>query len=101
MSATTAILAGQRAAEALMLDQVLVERRTGETTDPETGRVTPTWTTVYSGPCKVQQAAADGSPENVGEATVMASSLVLHLPISATGVTADDRATITTATLDP
>lgn len=101
MSATTALLRGRAAAEALMVDEVLVERRTGETTDPDTGRITPTWETVYSGKCKVAQAAASGSPQNVGEATVVASELVLHLPISATGVTTDDRATVTTSTLDP
>lgn len=101
MSATTAVLRGRAAAEALMVDSVLVERRTGETTDPDTGEVTPTWTTVYTGRCKFAQAAASGSPENVGEATVMVSELMLHLPITATGVTADDRATAVTAALDP
>lgn len=84
-----------------MVDEVLIEHLSGQTTDPDTGVITPTWTTVYSGKCKVAQAAASGSPENVGEATVMASELQLHLPISATGVTTDDRATVVTSTLDP
>ena len=101
MSATSVALRGRIAAEALMLDAVTITRAGTPTTNPDTGVVTPSLTTIYTGIAKVQAASASGSPENVGEAERMASQLVLHIPMSVTGVTADDVATITASALDP
>lgn len=102
MSATTATMRGRRAAEALMIDTCTVTRLTGSSTDPETGVITPTTATIYTGKCKIQQpGVASGGPANLGEATVMVSHPQLHLPIAATGVRSDDVATVTAAALDP
>lgn len=103
MSAITATLRGRAAAEALMLDAVTVTRLASQVTDPETGVVTPTYTTIYTGKCKVQrsQRASRVAPTSVGEAEVFESRLELHLPTSATGVTSDDIATVTASVLDP
>lgn len=106
MSAISVTLRGRRAAERLMVDAVIITRRApltypDTTTDGDTGKVTPNLTTVYTGPCKVQAAAASGSPTQVGEAELMASQLELHLPMSVTGVSADDVATITASAVDP
>lgn len=102
MSATAALLRGRQRAEALMLDTVVVKHKTGEATDAETGHTTPTYSTVYSGPGKIQQGgAASGRPHELGEASVQLVTFQLHLPVSATGVQVDDVATVTASTLDP
>jgi len=101
MSATSITLRGRRSAEALMLDTCTITRTTGSTTEPDSGVVTPTTTQVYAGKCKVQQSAGEGSPKELGEASVQMTQLQLHVPMSATGVAVDDVATITAAALDP
>jgi hypothetical protein len=102
MSATSAITRGRVAAEALMLDACTVTRVGSSSTDPETGVITPTLTTVYTGKCKVQQAAVpSGSPTDIGEASVQLLQLQVHLPVSAVGVQADDTITVTASALDP
>ncbi|HEX2551113.1 MAG TPA: DUF6093 family protein [Nocardioidaceae bacterium] len=101
MSATSALLRGRVAAEALMLDTCTIRRVASSTSDPDTGVKTPTYTTVYSGKCKVQQRSTAANPTDVGEAELLASQLELHIPVSATGVRADDVATIDTSVLDP
>lgn len=106
MSASLLTLRGRRRAEALMLDACTITRRAAPvypdtTTDGDTGKVTPSVTTIYTGPCKIQAADAAGSPTRVGEAELVTSSLTLHLPMSATGVTADDIAAVTASLLDP
>jgi hypothetical protein len=100
VSAASIALRGQAAAEALMLDMVTVKRRSGSTVDPETGVVTPTYTTPYTGKAKVQQAAPATNPTQVGEAAVFEGQLQLHLPVSVTTVQPDDLVTVT-ASLDP
>jgi hypothetical protein len=55
MSATTATLRGRLAAEANMVDACTIQRVTGTTTNDTTGVVTPTYTTIYSGKCRMQQ----------------------------------------------
>lgn len=103
MSAHSAILRGRAAAEALMADTVTIRRVTGSATDPETGVITPTYTTIYSGICKVQQSAPATTPTTVGEAAVYLGQLQLHLPVTSTtgNVAPDDLATIDTCDLDP
>lgn len=102
MSATTVTMRGRAAALALMQDACTVQRLTGSTADPETGNPTPTYTAVYSGPCKLQQAAPSANPTEVGEAAVFIGQLVLHLPVTdATAlVRPDDLVTVTTCALD-
>ena len=100
MSAVTATARGRRAAEALMVDAVVVKRKTGESTDADTGVVTRTYSTIYSGKCKIQQRAGVARPSSVGEAEVFLSRLEMHVPASVTGIATDDIATITASALD-
>ena len=103
MSAVTATLRGRLAAEALMLDTVTVTRLASQVTDPDTGVVTPTYSTIYTGKAKIQRLprASRVTPTSVGEAEVFMSRLELHLPIAAIDVTSDDIATVTASQLDP
>lgn len=95
------LVRAQAAAQALMVDTCTISRTAGETTDPDTGQITPTTTTVYSGPCKVQQMAAIARPEVIAEAAVFVSRYDLHLPMSVIGVASDDLVTITASVHDP
>jgi hypothetical protein len=95
-------LRGRAFAERLMVDTCTITRQTGATTDPDTGVITPTFTTVYTGRCKVQQSAVPiGEPRDLGQASIQVLHLELHLPIAAAGILVDDVATITASTLDP
>lgn len=100
MSAITAAIRGRIAAERLMVDTCTIRRATGETTDPDRGKVVDTYTTIYSGICKVAQSAPSGSPVSVGEAQVLQQTLQLHLPASVVAPLDDDEVTIDTSLLD-
>lgn len=100
MSVVSVLARAQAAARALMVDTVTVKRKTSESTNPDTGDNTPTYTTIYTGPCKVQQRNAIARPANVGEAEVFISRLELHLPVAVTGVASDDLVTITASAHD-
>ena len=101
MSAVTATLAGRRAAERNMVDACLIRHRTGESTDPDTGVVTPTYSTVYAGKCRVQQRALVSQGAETGQAHVFQVPYELQLPMSVTGVAVEDVVTVTASVLDP
>lgn len=102
MSVDALLARGRVAAEALMADACTIRRASAPTTDPDSGVVTPTTTTIYSGKCKVQQAqaASNTNPREVGEAYLLLLHLEVHLPVSVTGLDTDDEVTIT-ASNDP
>jgi hypothetical protein len=102
MSAVSATQRGRVAAEALMVDAVTVQHKTGESTDQETGVVTPVYSTVYTGKAKVQQSSPATNPTDVGEAAVFVGQMTLHLPVTtATAAAApDDLVTVTACLLD-
>lgn len=109
MSATSITLRGRQKALELMLDSCTVKHLTGSSTDQDTGVVTPTYSTVYSGtgpggggPCKVQQSSPATAPTDLGEAAVFVGQLTLHLPVTAgtAAVAPDDLVTITACALD-
>lgn len=102
--AVAALLArGRRAAEALMVDQCAIRRRTGESTDPVSGVVTPTYATIYAGRCRVQQpgTGAQAREESPGEQYALLLRLEVHVPMSVTGIEADDEVVITASEHDP
>jgi hypothetical protein len=102
MSALDLIAKGRVAAEAIMLDTCTIRRRTGETTDLDTGEVTPVYTTILTGQkCKVQTRGAWGEPRDIGEAAKVILAFEIHLPVSVTGLNTRDEITIDTATSDP
>lgn len=95
MSVERALAAGRRAAERLMLDRCTIRRKTGVTTDPDTGKTTPSYAVVYEGRCKVQQSAAQAREESPGAAELRLVRRELHLPVATSGgVRAEDVATM-------
>jgi hypothetical protein len=81
-----------------------VKRVATSVVDPDVGTLgSVTYTTVYSGACKVQQPAAAGAPTTVGEAEEFVGQMRLDLPLSdpaTANVAPDDLVTITACQLD-
>jgi hypothetical protein len=98
---TPALLRGRLAAESLMVDACTIRRKTGGTTDPETGSIVPVWAVVYTGKCKIQQVARLARPNDVGEAYKILDLIEVHVPTSATAFVPDDVITVDTSVLDP
>lgn len=84
-----------------MVDTCVVRRRTGSVTDRETGVSTPTYSTLYTGPCMVQNSRPLTQPTNVGEDYVLILRLEVYFPITVTGLQAGDEVTITASEHDP
>jgi hypothetical protein len=85
-----------------MVDACEVRRVTGSVTDPDTGAVSPSYSVVYSGPCKMQStpgAAAGQSPE-AGEHAFIVQALQLHVPVSAGPIVSGDVVVVTSAVND-
>lgn len=78
MSARTAVLAGRKAAEALMTDHATITRPT-VTTGPD-GLDTMTEAPVWAGPCKVQTYEAHETAANAAGALVTIQRYSIHLP---------------------
>ncbi|MEU3112667.1 DUF6093 family protein [Micromonospora chalcea] len=91
---------GRAQAERLMTAACTIRRITGTTADDD-GVVTPTFSEVYSGKCRVQQRSPSAEGREVGEAELRLLRLELHLPMAATGLQPDDQATITANPTDP
>lgn len=102
MSRASALARGRAFAAGGFEDTCLIERVSDTDTNPLNGTVTNQWDTVYTGPCRVQQAAAPwAGPATLGQAGIGLSALELQLPVDGTEeVTKDDRVTITAATND-
>lgn len=101
MSAASVLARAQAAALLLMVDTCTIRRLGSPTADPETGVVTPAYTTVYSGACRVQQrSTAQARPHTIGEAAIFEAPLELHLPVTVTGVASDDLVAITASAHD-
>jgi hypothetical protein len=94
------VLRRRLAAEANMVDACTIQRVTGGSTNDTTGVVTPTYSTIYSGKCRVQQVVPIAKPAHVGEAAVWLQRLVLQVPMAVTGIASDDLVTITASLLD-
>lgn len=82
MSAPSAILAGQRMAESLMVDHVTVTR-VERVLNPDTGVKDDVEVAVWSGPCKVQTYEPDAISVSSGGRPVSLQEDRLHLPVSA------------------
>jgi len=100
LSAEAAVLAGRREAESLMVEACTITRPGTPVTDPDTGEVTNTATTVYEGKCKVQSKdSATANPE-AGEATFTVVSRQVHIPANSADVQDGDVVTITASRLN-
>jgi hypothetical protein len=101
MSAASVLARGRAAAEALMVDSCSIRRKTGESTGPG-GVVTPTYgDPLYAGKCRIQQDKAQAQQQDPGEAYVLMLRLEIQLPMSVTGLQAEDVVTITASAHDP
>lgn len=74
---------GRARAQSLMDSVVRVRRQTGETRNSATGRVEPTWTTIYEGPARLR--FSGGQPREVDVAGQRLAEQTPHvcLPIGA------------------
>jgi hypothetical protein len=102
MSRASVLARGQAAAEAGMADACVIKRlNSSSTTDPVTGYPTATYTTLYTGKCRVQQAVAVSRPHSVGEDEVLIVRFDLQLPVAGTeGLQVNDIVTITASVND-
>jgi hypothetical protein len=103
MSRASVLFRGRAAAEAGMGDACTIRREnTSDTTDPVTGVGTRTYTTIYTGKCRVQQQAAIARPHDVGENEVWLVRFDLQLPVATSaGLRVGDQVTITASVNDP
>ena len=90
----------QEDAESLMVDDCLVERRSGQVTDPVTGVVSDSWVTLYEGRCKVQGRSTVASERIAGGLLKVGEQLQVHFPVGQS-FRLDDRVTITDTLLNP
>ena len=100
MSAASVLARGRAAAESLMVDACTIQRVVGQTTGPG-GVVTDDLDDVYAGRCRVQQDKAQAQQQDPGEAHVLMLRLEIQLPMSVTGLQAEDVVTITASAHDP
>lgn len=84
-----------------MVDSCVIRRRTGSTTDPDTGASMPTYSVLYDGACRIKAARAEAGRAEVGEDFLLLLRLELHLPIAVTGLQVGDQATVAAAAHDP
>lgn len=101
MSATSVTLRGRAFGEARMLDTCAVTRPGTPTTDPDTGVVTPSSTTIYTGNCRIRQAVVIDRPLESGQAQRYVQHSILSLPITAPALLTDDIVTFTASALTP
>jgi hypothetical protein len=78
----------------------MIRRKTGDTTDPDTGVVTPTYATVYTGKCKVQTFTNRELVKSGGEHEFINQRYEVDIPVSAVGVLVNDEITLDVATYD-
>lgn len=101
MSRASVLARGRTAAEVGMVDACTIRRVPSEATDDFSGVITPAYSTIYTGKCRVQQQAAIARPHEVGEDHVLIVRFDLQLPVVGTeGLQVRDEVTITTSAHD-
>lgn len=83
-----------------MLDACTITRPGATVTDPNTGDVTNTSTTVYTGKCKVQSSNTMAANPEAGEAVFTVVSRQVHIPANAANVKDGDVVTLTASKLN-
>lgn len=105
MSAISAINRGRQAAINLMVDACTIKRLSGQVTNLQTGQVADSYTTLYSGKCRIQrvrgQRLGSAHPAIIGEAQLYQQPLAVHVPITVTGIILQDVVTVTASLMDP
>lgn len=81
----------QAEAEARMVDTCLIRRKSGPgVPDPVTLKITPTYTTIYSGKCEFQLRDTIAVRPEAGERVATVVRTITKVPVSATGVEVGD-----------
>lgn len=83
-----------------MVDACTIRRRTGAGSPGADGSVTPTYATLYTGKCRVQQVTTEPTPADPGEDLRLLVRRTVQLPISVTGLRPADEITITASAHD-
>lgn len=101
MTLASVLARGRSAAERIMTDTCTVEELATETTGAD-GTVARTWTSVYSGRCRVQQQSDVATRQEGGEADLLLVRRVLALPVgTSAAVRVGQRVTVTACPGDP
>lgn len=87
-------------ADSMMVDTCTIERPGAPVTNPDTGVVTPSVTTVYTGKCKVQSKDSATATPNAGGAVFTVVSRQVHIPMNAADVKDGDIVEITASLLN-
>ena len=87
-------------AESLMIDECTITRPGDPVTNPDTGDVTNTPSTVYAGKCKVQSKDSSVATPDAARASFVVVSRQVHIPANAANVLDDDVVTITASRLN-
>jgi hypothetical protein len=85
----------QAEAESLMEDECAIFRKTGTTTDPNTGAVVDTFATVHIGQCRVRMQSSWATDRNAGEQAITVSRYLLQVPVSVIGIEIGDLVELT------
>jgi hypothetical protein len=80
----------QRRAERMMEDDCAIYRKTGTTTDPNTGAVVDQYATVYTGKCRTRMQSSWATDRQAGEQNITVSRYLHQLPMSVVGVEVGD-----------
>lgn len=81
---------GRQAAASLMQTNVVIRRAGEPARDPFTGKVTPTWTTVYEGPCRVRFSSSVPRKADQAGQRFAEQSPTVWLPVHVSVVEVDD-----------
>lgn len=100
MSRDTVLARGRAFLTASLVDTCTIQHPTGMTENLVTGVGTPTYSTVYTGPCRVQ-GGESASGQDIAEAHLAVLSPILIVPIEVVGVVEGDVVTITASRHDP
>jgi hypothetical protein len=105
MSAESTILRGRAAAIRLMIDACTIKRLSGQSTNLQTAVVTDTYTTLYSGKCRIQrvrgQRLGSAHPAIIGAAQIYQQPLAVHVPVTVLGIILQDIVTVTASLMEP
>lgn len=95
------LLEGRKLADSLMVDEVSISRRTGETTTDDEGSVVDVTEVVYAGRARVQVVESVPTGGDVAGLDLAVTRARVDVPISAGPFRPDDLVTVTAARHDP
>lgn len=105
MSAEKTVLRGRIAAIRLMVDACTIKRLSGQVTNLQTGAVIDSYTTLYSGICRIQrvrgQRLGSAHPAIIGAAQIYQQPLAVHVPVTVGGIILQDIVTVTASLMEP